>query len=193
MNFSQHRSDQELVQAYRQESDPEAFRLLYERYWHRVFNQVQRIVQDRALAEDITQEAFLKLQQRLDKYAGKAQFSTWLYRFVHNLTLDTLKRHPVPSSSWQEDTIRVAEPEADEIAQLDREYLERILDYLHPDEREILLLKYGYGWPLEEIAEHFSANLSAVKMRVNRARKKAQLLHNKFPPSLKRLKIIVTF
>ena len=82
-------SDAELVARARQ-GDEAAFEQLVLRHQRYVFNLAYRVLGDSAEAEDATQEAFVRVWRGLSGFRGQAQFTTWLYRIVHNLCLNRL-------------------------------------------------------------------------------------------------------
>lgn len=117
--------------ARRSESDPRAFGVIVSRYEERLFRYVHRIaaVTDED-AEDILQEAFIKAYQNLNGYDRSLRFSSWLYRIVHNQTVDFLRRNRLRPRAGSIDAAEwakfVAAPEdtAREIS--DRECLEAV-------------------------------------------------------------------
>jgi RNA polymerase sigma-70 factor (ECF subfamily) len=81
-----------------QRDEPGAFAELVERYWPKVFGRFFRLLTDRQDAEDLTQEAFLRLYRARHRYQPKARFNTWLFHIVQNLLRNTLRsrsRRPV--------------------------------------------------------------------------------------------------
>ena len=84
-------SDEELVDRFKF-GDEDSFRILVERHSPRVFNTVCRIVKDRSLAEDLSQEVFVRVYRFLDGFRGKSQFSTWLYRLVVNVCFSAQRK-----------------------------------------------------------------------------------------------------
>ena len=74
-----------------QAGDEQAFSLIVRAYETPVFNYVLRVVGDRSLAEDLTQEVFLRVFQALGSYAGRSLFTTWLFQVTKNRVLDELR------------------------------------------------------------------------------------------------------
>src|SRR4029434_10869991 len=75
-----------------QNGDREAFRLLFETYKDRVFSIAVYSLGDRAIADDVTQQIFLKLFTAIGQFRGDSEFTTWLYRLVVNACLDERRR-----------------------------------------------------------------------------------------------------
>lgn len=161
-----------------------AYRELVHRFERPVFNLVARMVRDRTLAEDLTQDAFVKAFGRLDSYQpAQGKFSNWLFKIAHNTSLDHLRRGTVatvPLES-QDDTggglhAVVADPR--QTSPLDAavagglaEALEAALDRLRPEYREVIVLRAQEGLAYDEIAEVTGLPLGTVKTYIHRARK----------------------
>src|SRR4030095_10011173 len=75
-----------------QNGDREAFRLLFETYKDRVFSIAVYSLGDRAIADDVTQQIFLKLFSAIGQFRGDSEFTTWLYRLVVNACTDERRR-----------------------------------------------------------------------------------------------------
>ena len=83
-------SDEELMSRIAQ-GDEQAFEILVYRHQKRILNLIYRFIGDRIRAEDVAQEVFLKVWRAAKDYKAGAKFTTWVYRIVTNLCLDTLK------------------------------------------------------------------------------------------------------
>ena len=103
-------SDADVI-ARARKGDHDAFRVLVERYQERAYGLALRVLRDQEWAEDVVQEAFLKVYRSLDRFEGRSSFYTWLYRIVMNLCLDAKRsdrsnRHV----EWDEATTFEADP-----------------------------------------------------------------------------------
>ncbi|UCF32982.1 MAG: sigma-70 family RNA polymerase sigma factor, partial [Phycisphaerales bacterium] len=87
-----HNVDDARLMARSADGDRAAFADLIQRHQHRVFELAYRTTGNAALADDITQEAFLRVWRSADRYQPSARFGTWLYRIVVNLCLDEFKK-----------------------------------------------------------------------------------------------------
>jgi len=164
----------ELLSACRR-GDPIAFEEVVRRTHRQVYTQAFRLVRDRQEAEDVAQEAYMRVFRGLAGFRGDAQFETWLYRIVANAAMSHLRkrRHfgellvdaeegaPQISSD-----VHVAE-EA-----VDRDALARALDELPPSIGSMVVLKDVYGLSCREIADRLGISEGAVKVRLHRARKR---------------------
>ncbi len=84
-------TDEQLIKDF-QAGDSRAFEELVERYKNRIYNFIYRFVNDVSLAEDLTQDTFLKLFTHKDSYREIAKFSTWLYTIAQNLAKTELRK-----------------------------------------------------------------------------------------------------
>jgi RNA polymerase sigma-70 factor (ECF subfamily) len=177
---------EELVRQCRQAppGDLHAFEALVRQYKGRVFATAYRLMGNREDAEDMGQEVFLKIYRGLNELAEPATLTSWIYRVTTNTCLDALtKRQRRPR------TIGLEPPDADsttatpqyadtgtltpEEAALQRELrqcLEATLAELDPAGRAVLVLRDVEGRSYQEIADSLILGLSAVKMRIHRAR-----------------------
>lgn len=162
------------------------FEILVRRYKNAIVSFLFRFVGDYRTAEDLAQEAFLRVYRKLADYNSSAKFSTWLYTIASNLAKDEFKRrvrHPAKSLDWQSgagaDTTRnvptameAGGPSPEESMEQDetRQQVGRALDLLKEDDREILVLKDVQGLAYEEIAEILRLPMGTVKSRISRAR-----------------------
>ncbi len=87
--------------------DVDAFDELVEGYRVPVWRYLTHLVADRALAEDLTQETFLRMYRHLDDFAGRSRFSTWVFRIARNLGIDALRRRDA-ETAWLSTTSRTA-------------------------------------------------------------------------------------
>ena len=162
------------------------FEVLVRRYKNGVVSFLYRFVGDYRTAEDLAQEAFLRVFRKLDEYNHSAKFSTWLYTISSNLAKDEFKRrtrHPAKSLDWSSgkgsDTTKnvptameADSPAPEERLEQDetRMKVNEALKELKDDDREILVLKDVQGLAYEEIAEILALPMGTVKSRISRAR-----------------------
>lgn len=173
--MSYHRVEElELIER-AQLGDQAAFGKLVERYQHEVFNLAARLVGDRTLAEDVSQEAFIRAWRALPRFRGDAALGTWLYRITAN-TAFTHRARRKPTADLdavpeQADMQIDANPSAHNDNVELRDALRSALDQLSEEHRQIVLLKDLEGWSHGEITEALDISLSLAKVRLHRARK----------------------
>ncbi len=164
--------------------DPRAFGQIVSRYQVRLLNFVYRMIGDRERAEDLVQEAFLRVYRHLDRFDRTRKFSTWVYTIASNLAKNELRnrsRSPLialdQGRATEEEEPRVVEYE-DAASRPDQLYEQRHLRALvdqtvarlSSHHREVFVLREIEGKSYEEIAEIMHCNLGTVKSRLNRAR-----------------------
>jgi RNA polymerase sigma-70 factor (ECF subfamily) len=163
----------ELLEACRR-GDAGAFEELVERTQRHVYTLAYRLVGDRHEAEDVAQEAYLRVFRSLRGFRQEARFETWLYRIVTNAAFTHLRRRGrfgVLLAEGQEQAVE--EPEVRPVeAALDRDEVKRALQGLTPGARAVVVLKDVYGLSCQEIADEMGLSESAVKVRLHRARKR---------------------
>ena len=156
-----------------QQGDREAFHLLFENYKDRVFSiALYSVGGDRALADDITQQIFLKLFTAIRQFRGDSEFTTWLYRLVVNACLDERRRR----KRWLPWGETVAprnpvdrKPQEKEVARLEvAQAVQEAIAQLKPKFRLPILLKYIEGLSYEEIANVLGCAKGTVASRLNR-------------------------
>ena len=138
-----------------------------------VFNYVLRLTGDRALAEDLTQEVFLRVLQGLPGFSGRSCFTTWLFQIAKHRTLDevrALERRPRSGGRVEDLDWPAAEPSADRRDAMTR--LWEAVGELPVDLRTALLLRDVVGLTYREIGEVLEIPLSTVKWRIYAAREK---------------------
>src|SRR6266498_326144 len=162
----------ELIAACRR-GDPQAFEEVVRATHRQVYTQALRLVRDRQDAEDVAQEAYLRVFRGLAGFRGDAQFETWLYRIVANAAMNHLRRRGRFGdllADPEEPPERPSAGPAD--AAVDREALNRALEALPDSMRAVVVAKDVYGLSCLEIGDMVGATEGAVKVRLHRARKR---------------------
>ena len=156
-----------------QQGDRAAFQLLFETYKDKVFSiAVYSSGGDRAVADDVTQQIFLKLFTAIRQFRGESEFTTWLYRLVVNACLDERRRRR-RLLSWGE-TVAMRnpsdkKPQEKQYARLEiAEAVQKAIGELKPKFRLPILLKYIEGLSYEEIASVMGCSKGTVASRLNR-------------------------
>jgi len=154
---------------------------LVARYATAAVNLAARLVNDRARGEDLAQEAFARAFARLASYDPQRRFAAWFLQIVRNVTIDHLRRNRLStvSLSQLEDAGYAGPPsgaaDASPYRQAVREQLGRALDRalqrLRPEYREVVVLHYHEGLTNLEIAEILALPTGTVKTHLHRARK----------------------
>jgi RNA polymerase sigma-70 factor, ECF subfamily len=160
-----------------QRGDERAFTLIVRAYETPVYNYVLRLVGDRALAEDLTQEVFLRVFQGLPKFSLRSKFTTWLFQVTKNRVLDELRaneRRPRLSVALDDiPPLEVVDAPLENVEAMDAVW--RSVGELTPDLKMALLLRDIVGLSYTEIADSLEITLATVKWRIYKAREEVQL------------------
>jgi RNA polymerase sigma-70 factor (ECF subfamily) len=160
-----------------QRGDERAFSLIVRAYETPVFNYVLRLVGDRALAEDLTQEVFIRVFQGLPKFSLRSKFTTWLFQVTKNRVLDELRaseRRPRALVAIDDaPPLEVVDAPVEQVETIDALWC--AVEDLNPDLKMALLLRDVVGLSYNEIADSLETTLATVKWRIFKAREEVQL------------------
>jgi RNA polymerase sigma-70 factor (ECF subfamily) len=164
-------ADQAIVELVQAGRGQEAFERLLPAYRRRVFGLAYGILRDRAAAEDLAQEVFVKLWQALPRYDGRAQLSTWIYAITRNAAVSALRARRRELSLADEavaaEVEGVAAPDA---AAAEDPALRRAIDRLPEKQRQAITLYYMDERSVEEVADMMGIPANTVKTHLHRAR-----------------------
>ena len=142
-----------------------------------VFNYILRLVGDRALAEDLTQEVFLRVYQGLPSFSLRSRFTTWMFQVTKNRVLDELRaveRRPRTVVAIEDaPSLEVLDTPLENLEEMDAVW--RAINELSVDLRMALLLRDVVGLSYTEIADSLEVTLATVKWRIYKAREEVQL------------------
>src|SRR5581483_8348306 len=159
-----------------QKGDERAFAVILRAYETPVFNYVYRIVGDRALAEDLTQEVFVRVFQALPRFSLRCKFTTWLFQVTKNRVLDELRareRRPQAVIAIEDaPRLELVDPPVERLETIEAVW--RAVRDLNPDLKMALLLRDIAGLPYHEIADSLEITLATVKWRIFKAREEVQ-------------------
>ncbi|HVV59340.1 MAG TPA: sigma-70 family RNA polymerase sigma factor [Gaiellaceae bacterium] len=160
-----------------QRGDERAFAIIVRSYETPVYNYILRLTGDRALAEDLVQEVFLRVFQGLPRFSSRCKFTTWLFQVTKNRVLDELRardRRPLaPLCLDDVPPLEVVDQPVERVETIDA--LWRAIDALNVDLKMALLLRDVVGLSYNEIAETLEVTLATVKWRIFKAREDVQL------------------
>jgi RNA polymerase sigma-70 factor, ECF subfamily len=173
-------TDPELIQRIIR-AEPEAARVLYDRYGRLVFSLAFGVVGDAPAAEEITQDVFLLVWEKADTYRQeKAKVATWIARIARNRAIDVLRQrrsHDSRSKGAWEDLKQAAEaPAPGPVERMESERLHArvraAVSSLPPEQKAALELAYFQGLTHQEIAARLGEPLGTVKTRIRAAMQK---------------------
>jgi len=159
-----------------------AFDALFRKHQDRVYNTAYRVMGERALAADVTQEVFITIFSKARRFDFRAAFTSWLYRVTVNLCIDMKRKRSRRKSlslsepevaGWAEGVVRTpnATPTPETAARRKElgEMIAKAIIELNPRLASVVVLRYTEGLGYEEIAEVLEVPLGTVKSRLNRA------------------------
>ncbi|WP_288340773.1 sigma-70 family RNA polymerase sigma factor [uncultured Roseivirga sp.] len=169
----------ELIIAKVKQGDMVAFNALIDEYKAMAFTLALKLMKNREDAEEVAQDAFVKAYKNIGQFEGKSKFSTWLYTIVYNTALTRLRKkqldmqdidsHSVESSSaLSESGMEWRNLQRDERSS----YIKQALEQLVEEDQVVITLFYLNENSLAEICEITNWELSNVKVRLHRARKR---------------------
>lgn len=162
-----------------QAGDRHAFERIYHRYRDDVFRFSYLVVRDQALAQDVVQEAFIKVYRSIAKFQFRSSFKSWLYRIAVNEAISVMRRRkivedlapePVTGPLDRAPIDGYSHPEQAALDAEERELLRSAIDQLDPLHRTVVILKYFHEFSDAEIAEAVGCPAGTVKSRLHRAR-----------------------
>lgn len=168
------------------QGEKEAYAMIIEKYQKSLYNYVGRMIGERELALDFTQEIFIKSYSSLHTYSPQYKFSTWLFKIASNSVIDYWRKKRLNTFSIDQSlgpdeklTFQIPDkdkaiPEQHELNQT-RERIENILDLIPPAIRELFVWRHINEFSYEEIAEIKSLPLGTVKNRVYQAKEMIRL------------------
>ncbi len=165
-------SEEELVtQVLRK--DQQAFSYLYDNYAGALNTVIFKMVENKELAEDVLQEAFVKIWNNFENYdKSKGRLFTWMLNITRNLTIDTLRSKSFKKQkkiSGDENSVSSLEDTKIGIDRFDAMGLRKQVNNLKEDQRSIIDMAYFFGYTQDEISKHLGIPLGTVKTRMRTA------------------------
>jgi RNA polymerase sigma-70 factor, ECF subfamily len=163
----------------------DAFEVLIDRHFNSINTFCYTFCRNRDQAEDLTQEVFLRVYRNANRYKPVAKFTTWLFRVATNLCINEAKKAKIrrtvsldgpvgndPDASRIVEKMATDDPGPMSLAERQEagKLIEKAIDALPEDQRTTLVLVERQNLPYKDIAEILGVTVSAVKMRVKRAR-----------------------
>ena len=161
------------------EGDVQAFSYLVDKYKDMVFTLAFRILKNRENAEEVAQDAFVKVYQNIGKFRSKSKFSTWLYRIVYNTAISKVRVKQKTTMSIENQKFFEIRDENQNVSKSfdienNKILLQRLLNKLDENDRALITLYYLDECKISEIAEITGFNRSNIKVKLHRTRKKMQ-------------------
>lgn len=180
------KSDSEIIKLYLKSQRTAYFSVLYKRYANKIFSKCISLLKDESLAKDATQEIFTKIFLNLSKFSERSKFSTWVYSITYNYCIDFLrkkkKRNNLFSDEMENPPDIVEDIPDSALLEMEVNRLKSVLENIPPGDKAILLMKYQDEMSIKEIAAVLDKTESAIKMKIKRAKHKAQLVYKDIFP-----------
>ncbi len=142
---------------------------LYQEHASHVFAVVRRLAGDEQLAEDLSQDVWIRAFNKLDQFRGDSGFGTWIHRIARNMALSHLRRRKRRPDVEGEASPGDSSPPPED-AVINRQMLEEALEQLPPGYREVLVLHDVEGMTHKEIAESLDVAVGTSKSQLHKAR-----------------------
>ena len=166
----------------------QAYQTLVTRYASAAVNMAARFVHDRALADDLAQDAFVRAFARLKTYDPERRFSAWFFQILRNVVIDHLRRRRIAAVSLDElqaggyPEPPTGDPESSPEADAERKELGRALtaalQRIRAEYREVIVLRYQQGLTVDEIGGVLQLPEGTVKTYLHRGRKELATLQS---------------
>jgi len=162
--------------------DQQAFAELVGLYQDKLYHMAYRMLNNRQEAEDVVQEAFLRVYNNLERYDENMKFSTWIYRIATNLCIDRLrKRRPSYSLDAESSEFEGLDgyamipsdnrtPESETLLSETQRIIHQAMETLPPKYKTVMVLRYLHELSLQEIGDALGMPVTTVKTRVHRGR-----------------------
>ena len=164
-------SDEQVMEAVKG-GDLSRASLLFDRYNKRLFNFLAKMTMDRDLAEDLTQNVFVRMIRYRNSYKEGARFQSWIYQVARNVFSDHYKANKNRKSSFMDiEKIRDQIPDNNEGRKVEEQehLLQRSLALLNDEQRELLVLTRFQHMKYDEVADLMDTTVANIKVKVHRA------------------------
>jgi RNA polymerase sigma-70 factor (ECF subfamily) len=166
-------SDETLVSRTVRLKDTAAYGELVRRYEQKILMLQLRLTGERALAEDLSQETFLRAWQKLDTFSASGSFGGWLASLAYNVFRAHWRKHRRQKDEVALDDLELSAPAQDETGGAD---LDRLLGLLSRQDQVIMTLSYAYGLSNTEVGQVLDMPAGTIKARIHRAKAKIRAL-----------------
>ena len=171
--------DSEVIRTYLRTQANTCFSILYQRYSGKVYAKCLSMLNDEVMAQDATQEIFLKIFTNLSRFKEKSKFSTWVYSIAYNYCIDFLRRKKKARDIFSDEMEKAQDLPEEEVPdqvllELEVKKLKNVLQNIPVGDKAVLLMKYQDDMSIKEIADALEKTESAIKMKLKRAKAKAQ-------------------
>lgn len=179
-------SDIEAIKEYLRTKQPQYFNILYKKYSSKVYSKCLSLLRDEGLAKDAAQDIFIKIFLNLAKFGAQSKFSTWVYSITYNYCIDVIRKKKKMRSIFSDEIENapdiIEEVPDEELLAMEVSRLKVVLDKIPVGDKMVLLMKYQDDMQIKEIAVVLGKTESAIKMKIKRAKHKAQRVYKELYP-----------
>lgn len=165
-------SEQDLLELLQTKSE-KSFSILYDNYSGAIFGVVNKIVRSEEIASDITQDTFVKIWKNLDNYSStKGTIFTWMLNIARNTAIDKIRSQEYLQTRQNleiESYVGIIDHEYSSALNIDAIGLNKLVEKLKPEYKQLIDLVYFKGYSQSEIAEEFGIPLGTIKTRIKSA------------------------
>jgi RNA polymerase sigma-70 factor (ECF subfamily) len=163
-------SDEMLVQK-SAEGDRRSFEMLYDRYADKLYHYFLRMLwHDEVMAQDLTQEVFMKIVQKPEQFDTTRTFKTWVFSVAHNMCKNVYRHKEVRDRAGSELAYTAIRSVNGDPGQIDREgfdqSLKKALNEMDPEKRNTFILRFKHDLSIRDIAEITETSEGTVKSRI---------------------------
>jgi RNA polymerase sigma-70 factor (ECF subfamily) len=178
--------DTDIIRKYLATKETRYFTALYQRYVGKVYGKCISLLKEEHLARDAAQDIFMKIFLNLGQFAEQAKFSTWVYAITYNYCIDLIRKKKKTGDIFSDEMERlpdlVDEVQDEALLAMRSDRLRVILEKIPVGDKAILLMKYQDDLQIKEIADMLDKTESAIKMKLKRAKHKAQMVYDELYP-----------
>lgn len=179
-------TDLEAIREYLRTKNPLYFNILYKNYSAKVYGKCLSLLKDEGMAKDAAQDIFIKIFLNLSKFGAQSKFSTWVYSITYNYCIDVIRKKKKMNNIFSDEMENapdvVEEVPDEELFAIEVSRLKVVLDEIPVGDKAVLLMKYQDELQIKEIAQMLGKTESAIKMKIKRAKHKAQRVYKNLYP-----------
>lgn len=180
--------DINLIRKYLVTKETRYFTALYQRYAGKVYGKCITLLREEHLARDAAQDIFMKIFLNLNNFAEQARFSTWVYSICYNYCIDIIRKKKKIGDIFSDEMEHLPdlmdEVQDEALLTMRTDRLRVILENIPIGDKAILLMKYQDDLSIRDIADILGKTESAIKMKLKRAKHKAQMLYEQLYPEI---------
>ena len=172
--------DEEIIYKIRNEGSSKYFEVLYGRYYSKVLDKCYSFVKNRQEAEELAEDIFSKVFEKLGSFKQLSSFSSWLFSVTYNHCIDYLrdqKKMHYPNWDRENEIPEIIDESEEFREEVNYDKLLTILEDIHPEEKALLYMKYRDELSMKQIGDSLRISEDAAKMRLKRARARVLYLY----------------